>query len=108
MPPQILRDQLTLSQPGGGGRSCPPYYWISSGFLDLLTALYYTHYIKDGRNLAIGKKGSFIMSRAQLILENGVNLVVGFIGGRETNKIGRLMIISRVWTPDQTNKQSNI
>ena len=44
----------------------------------------------------LGKKGSFIMSRAQLILENGVNLVVGFIGGRETNKIGRLMIISRV------------
>ena len=48
------------------------------------------------------------MSRAQLRLENSVNLVVGIVGGRETNKIGFLMIICRIRTPDHKNKQFNI
>ena len=28
IPPQILADQLTLFRQGGGGRLCPPYYYL--------------------------------------------------------------------------------
>ena len=39
-PPQVLRDQLTLSQPrGGGGILCLPHYYLPPGFSDLPTAL---------------------------------------------------------------------
>ena len=37
-PPQILADQLTLSQPGGGWL-CPPQYYLPPGFLTLGASL---------------------------------------------------------------------
>ena len=37
--PKILADKLTLSQPGGGGRLCPPNNTGIPGFSDLPTAM---------------------------------------------------------------------
>ena len=39
-PPHFLADQLTLSQPGGGGTLSPLITMCPTGFLDLATALY--------------------------------------------------------------------
>ena len=44
--PQILEDQLTLSQPGGGGRLCPPNNAGTPGFSDLPTAVKFC--VNDG------------------------------------------------------------
>ena len=44
--PQILADKLTLSQPGGFGRLCPPNNAGTPGFSDLPTAVKFC--VNDG------------------------------------------------------------
>ena len=41
MDPQILADKLTLSQPRGAGRLCPPNNTVTPGFSDLRPCLIY-------------------------------------------------------------------
>ena len=43
MPPHFLADQLTLSQPGGGGTLSPPSITCHPGFSDLATALIHVY-----------------------------------------------------------------
>ena len=57
--PQILTDQLSLPQPRGGGRLCPPNTTGTPGFSDLPTALALTN-VKLNRQRRKSRKSNFL------------------------------------------------